>query len=472
MSRPSATRELAEYIVALEYEELPEQTIAAAKEAVLDQLGIMLMGSTLPWTKPSYEVVREFGSKPESTIVGWGCKVSAVDAAFANATLGHSCEFDDSGYNGGCHPGALTVPTALALAERERLSGRDLLLSIVVGYEIISRIGGVMGRPVLDKGFHHQTVIGPFGAATVAGKLLRLDTDKMVHALSIAGSHSSGTMEYDQTGGEVKRVHSSIAVRGGMMAVLLAQRGLTGPRTILEGLRGIPRVFAGIEDISGITENLGRRDWFAVQGRIVKFFPTVGTIHTAIQAIARLMEENTLRPEQMKEIHIGVGPLTVHHGGAIYQPTDTISAQFSMAFSLALRLVKGSNNLGDYLKPELWTDPEIVAMINKVHVHPDPRMIGDIWCGAWAKILLRDGTTLQTEQLYRKGSPQEPASWEELTGKFRSLASSVLDERAMEHLINKVANLDQLEDVSSLLNLLVASPSQGAPAPQRAAVIV
>lgn len=471
MGNTSATREIAEYIAGLQYEELPEATIAAAKEAVLDQLGIMLMGATLPWTRPSYEVVRELGSKPESTIVGWGGKVSSVDAAFVNATLGHSCEYDDSGYNGGCHPGALTVPTALALAERERLSGRDFLLGVVTGYEIISRIGGVMGRPVLDKGFHHQTVIGPFGAATVAGKLLRLDADRMVHALSIAGSHSSGTMEYDQTGGEVKRVHSSIAVRGGMMAVLLAQRGLTGPQTILEGLRGIPRVFAGIEDISGITANLARRDWFAIQGRIVKFFPTVGTIHTAIQAVGRLIDQQSLRPEQVKEIHIGVGPLTVHHGAAIYQPTDTISAQFSLAFSLALRLVKGTNELGDYLKPELWTDPAIVSVINKVHVHADPRMVGDIWCGAWARVLLNDGSTLETEQLYRKGSPQEPASWDELTAKFRSLASAALDERGMQRLIDAVSNLDQLEDVSQLLPMLV-KPAPSTPTQERAASMV
>ncbi|MCC6535847.1 MAG: MmgE/PrpD family protein [Burkholderiales bacterium] len=453
MSSVSVTQAIARYIVDLKYEDLPRETIAAAKEAVLDQLGIMLMGSTLPWTRPSYELVLDLGSRPEATIVGRGGKVSALDAAFVNANLGHSCEFDDSGYNGGCHPGALTVPTALALAEKHHLSGQELLLSVVLGYEIMSRIGGVMGRAVLDKGFHHQTVIGPFGAAAVAGKLLRLDADTMVHALAIAGSHSSGTMEYDQAGGEVKRLHSSIAVRGGMMAVLLAQRGLTGPRTILEGLRGIPRVFAGIENVAPIVENLDRRDWFAVQGRIVKFFPTVGTIHTAIQAIARLMEEQSLRPEQVDAIHIGVGPLTVSHGGAIYRPTDTISAQFSLAFSLALRLVKGRNDLGDYMNPKLWKDPEIVALIERIHVHPDARMVGDLWCGAWARVVLRDGRVLETEQLYRKGSPQQPLTWDELAGKFRRLACAALDEQGAQRIAATVNRLDQVEDVAALLPL-------------------
>lgn len=455
MNEGSVTRRLAEFIVGLDYDELPASTIAAAKGAVLDQFGIMLMGSTLPWTQPSCDVVREIGSRPEATIVGWGDKVSALDAAFVNANLGHSCEFDDSGYNGGCHPGALTVPPALALAERDRLSGRDLLLSVVAGYEIISRIGGVAGRRLLDKGFHHQTVIGPFGAATVAGKLLGLDAATMIHALSIAGSHSSGTMEYDQTGGEVKRLHSSIAVRGGMMGVLLARRGLTGPHTILEGLRGIPRVFADVENVDAIVEHLGRRDWFAIEGRIVKLFPTVGTIHTSIQCIERLMREQSLRAEQVEAIHVGVGPLTVSHGGAIYEPTDTISAQFSLAFSLALRLAKGRNELADYRDAKLWIDPEIVALIRRVHIYPVSSMVGDLWMGARAKVLLKDGKTLETEQLYRKGSPQEPVSWDDLTVKFRSLACAVLDESGMQRIIEMVARLDELKDVSELARLLI-----------------
>ena len=457
MTKRAVTRELAQYIVNLKYEDLPQATIQAAKEAVLDQSGIMLMGSTLPWTQPSYDVVRELGSRPECTIVGYGTKVSAPDAAFVNANFGHSCELDDSGYDGGCHAGALTVPPALALAEREHLSGRDLLLAVVAGYEILSRIGRVVTRPVLDRGFHHQSVVGPFGAAAVAGKLLGLNAEKMDHALSIAGSHSSGTMEYDQRGGEVKRLHSSIPVRGGMMAVLLARRGLTGPDTILEGLRGIPRVFVGVEDVEPMVNDLGNHGWYAIQGRIVKPFPTVGTIHTSIQAVTRLMQEQQLRPEQVKEIHIWVNSLTLTHGGSIYEPKDTIGAQFSMAFSLGLRLVKGRNDLRDYLDPSLWKDPEILALGKKVQIHSDPKMVGDAWQGARVQVILADGRVMEAEELYRKGSPQHPFTREELDIKFRSLASAVLDEQGMRRVMEMVTHLEEVEDISQVVHLLVKS---------------
>jgi 2-methylcitrate dehydratase PrpD len=451
-NRP-VTRELAKYIVELKYEDLPLETIQATKEAVLDQIGIMLMGSTLPWTQPSYKVIRELSSKAECTIVGTATRVAAPDAAFVNANFGHSCEFDDSGYDGGAHPGALTVPPALAIAEREHLGGPDFLLAIVLGYDTMTRIGRVVSKPILDKGFHHQSVVGPFGAATTAGKLLGLTEHEMVHALSIAGSHSSGTMEYDQRGGEVKRIHSSIPVRAGMMAALLAQQGLTGPETILEGLRGIPRVFGDISDSDPIAADLGPERWHAVQGRIVKPFPTLGTLHTSIQAMARLQEQH-LRPEDVDQIDVWVNPLTLSHGGAIYQPEDTIGAQFSMAFSLALRLIKGTNYLQDYMDPTLWNDPEIVALGKRVTVHADPCMIGEIWFGARVQVTLTDGAQMEAVEYFRKGSPQSPLTEGELLVKFRGLASAALDESEIQKIIEAVGHLEQLEDVADLGRML------------------
>src|SRR5262249_16398150 len=103
------TRDLAQYLVDLQYEDLAPTTVKAAKEAVLGQPGIMVIGSTLPWTQPSHDVISELASKPESTIIGHATKVCAPDAAFVNANFGHSCELDDSGPPGGGHPGSLTV---------------------------------------------------------------------------------------------------------------------------------------------------------------------------------------------------------------------------------------------------------------------------------------------------------------------------------------------------------------------------
>ena len=307
----------------------------------------------------------------------------------------------------------------------------------------------------MEKGFHHQGVLGTFASAAVAGKLLGLDAEKMVDALSIAGSHSSGTMEYDQSGGEVKRLHSAIAVRGGMVAALLAQRGLTGPATILEGLRGIPRVFVGVEDVEPMLTDLNNRGWFAIQGRTVKPFPTLGTIHTSIQAMTRLMHQQRILPGQVKAIHVGVNSLTLTHGGTIHEPKDTIGAQCSLAFSLGLRLVRGRNDLRDYLDPGSRKDPEILALAKKVQLHADPKMVGDVWGGARVRVILEDQKEMEAEVLYRKGSPEDPFTWEELEAKFRSLASAVLDEQGMRRVIETVNHLEEVKDFSKIVHQLV-----------------
>jgi 2-methylcitrate dehydratase PrpD len=461
------TRRIARYLTDLRYDDLPAGAVQAAKDALLDQLGIMMTGSTLPWTEPAYRVVREIGRPGDSTVVGHGDRLSALDAATVNATYAHSCELDDSGYRGGCHSGALSVPCALALAESMHLSGRDLLLGIVIGYEILYRIGRVLSRPVVELGFHHQSVVGPFGVAAVAAALLGLSAEQAVHALSIAGSHSSGVMEYDQHGGEVKRYHNAMATRAGMTSVLLARAGLTGPPTILEGRRGVVRLFGRVDDPSYIVDGLDDRSWFAVQGRTTKVYPTVGTVPTSIQALARIMDEHAFRPEDVVRIDVWVQPNALLHGASIYEPTDTISAQFSLAFSLGLRLVKGRNELRDYMDPTLWTDPAVLAVGKRLRVHGDPRYgrraegeggSSIDWTtvnGARVRVELRDGRVLEAEEPYRKGSMMNPITTAELHEKFRGLAAAVLDPAGTDRVIETVADLERLDDTAALPPLLV-----------------
>lgn len=456
------TRELARYVVGLGYDDLPPETVAAAKDAVLDQFGIMLRGATLPWVRPIHDLAAATGGRGDGTVVGLGTRLPVADAAMVNAGFGHSCEFDDSGYHGGCHPGALAVPVALALAEAGRLSGRRFLLGVVLGYEALYRIGRVITRPVLERGFHHQSVVGPFGAVAVAANLLDLSAAEALHALSIAGSHASGTMEYDQRGGEVKRYHSAMAARAGVVSAQLARYGLTGPDTILEGRRGIARLFGDVEDTTGMLDGLDDTSWFAVQGRLVKLFPNVGTLHTTIQATARLMAEHDFTHSDVSRVDVWVNPHTVTHGGSIFEPADTIAAQFSMAFVLGLRLVHGANELADYMSAAVREDPRIVRIGRVLHIHGDTRygqasdtIDFDTWHGARVRIELAGGRTVEAEELYRKGSLHNPASRAEQLGKFHGLASAVLDEGRAKALVDAVDRLDEIDDVTEIVPLLV-----------------
>jgi 2-methylcitrate dehydratase PrpD len=210
---PGVTAELARHATRLRYEDIPPEVIEKAKDCILDQIGVELIGSTLEWNKIAYRYVLEMGGRAESTIVNYGTRVPTLDAAFVNATFGQGCELDDVGFAAGGHLGAATVPVALALAEKDRASGKDVLSAVVAGCDVMYRLLLAVRPSSGKRGFHSHGIGGPFGAMVTASRLLRLSNDQMLHAFGIAGSHSSGTMEYDQTGGEVKRVHAGVAAR-------------------------------------------------------------------------------------------------------------------------------------------------------------------------------------------------------------------------------------------------------------------
>jgi len=302
--------------------------------------------------------------------------------------------------------------------------------------------------------------VGPFGSATVTAKLLDLDVDTIVNALSITGSHSSGTMEYDQGGGEVKRYHSGMAARAGMVATLLAKNGLTGPPEIFEGKRGLGRLHARLDDVSGILEE-DSPDWFVLEKRIVKAYPTVGTIPTAIQAFTHLIRENNVTFHDLERIDVWINPHALNHGAAITKPQDTIGAQFSLAYSLGLAMVKGSNELKYYVDPEVLKDPEVLAVGDKLHVHGDLKygrateiVDWDLYWGSRTQITLKDGRTFLREEMYRKGAPQNPMTHGELVAKFRSLASAAIDDAQIDRLVTMVDNLESVENVADIAALL------------------
>jgi 2-methylcitrate dehydratase PrpD len=447
------TAKLSNHTAKVRYEDIPREAIEKAKDCILDQVGVELIGSTLDWNKIAYRYVLEMAGRAESTIVNYGTKVPALDAVFVNATFGQGCELDDLGFAAGGHLSAATVPVGLALSEKDHVTGRELLSAIVIGCDVMYRLL-LSVRPSSGKrGFHSHGIGGPFGAMAVAGRLMRLSDAQMLHAFGIAGSHSAGTMEYDQTGGEVKRVHAGIAARGGLQAAMLARLGLTGPPTIIEGKRGFCRVFADQYDIDVITQDLGSdfkimRIWF-------KIFPCVATVQGVIDTLAKIIDEHQIRAADVEEIKVGISETSLSHGGAIYEPTDVASAQFSLPFSLALRLLKRDNDLSLYMDPNLWTDPEILAVARKVHSYADANAKGEQNYNTTMEVKLVNGKVLKAFQQYPPGSPLNPISREELRKKFSKLAGAVLPDSRIDQIIEAVDKLETLDDCSKLPPMLV-----------------
>jgi 2-methylcitrate dehydratase PrpD len=377
-----------------------------------------------------------------------------LDAAFVNATFGQGCELDDVGFGSGGHLGAATVPVALALSEKKPVNGKDMITSVVAGYDVMYRLLFAVRPSANHRGFHSHGIAGPFAAAATAGKLLKLTRQETVDAFGIAGSHSAGFTEYDLTGGEVKRIHAGLAARGGIQSAMLAQLGMTGPPTIIEGEKGFCRVFADHYNLSSITENLGLN--FKIMNTWFKIYPCVSTVQGAIDALALLIERDHIRHDEIEEIQVGLSETAAMHGSAIYEPRDVTGAQFSLPFSLALRILKNDNDLSRYMDQRLWRDATLLDLASKVKTYADPRAKGDRSYAVKMEVKLSRGRVSQTYQEFPRGCPFNPVGRSELRHKFANLARVVLTTSRIDDLISKVDRLEKIDDVSKLVPLLVS----------------
>ena len=444
---------LGEHIVGLRYSDLSRDVIEKTKEALLDQLGCQLVGSTLGHCDIIYDFIKGFAGQPEATVVNRTLKTWVHDAAFVNATFGHACEIDDHMDTGGGHPGAYSTAVSLALAEKERANGKAVIAAFVAGYEISWRMGRTLLPASIANGWHSQSTIGAFGSTAVAAKLLNLSAGQLAQAFAIAGSQASGTTEYGMSGGEVKRMHSGLAARAGIQSAMLAKAGLTGPLTIFEGKYGMVSMLARKDDPTPLIEGFGED--FGILHVEFKYHPVNISIQSPINLLTELVQFHDLKPADIERIDVGCrAEHSKTHVGAIYEPQDVLGAQFSMPFSLAIRIAKRSNDLKLYTDTSVWKDPEVLALAHRVFVYADPLLKGAKGLGVRLKVTLKDGRVLEKEEKFQKGNLQNPLTPAELTDKYRGLASSVFSPERTEKVISAVRRLDEIEDITELTRLL------------------
>jgi 2-methylcitrate dehydratase PrpD len=203
-------------------------------------------------------------------------------------------------------------------------------------------------------------------------------------------------------------------------------------------------------------------------------YPTVATIHAAIEAFGKILDEHNIQADEISEVRVAVREYTIKHGAAIVIPSNVLGAQFSLAFSLALRAIKGSNDLYYYLDESLWTDPRITAIAEKVHAQADPDAIRDRTAGSRVTVETKDGRMLSRYIQYRKGTLQNPATREEFVAKFNSLAGSVLSAAERTEVIRTVEQVEELRTLRPLVHLIGGTPrfaeEQISPSAQTAAV--
>jgi len=410
---------------------------------------VQLRGATLPWVEPAYLYARSMAGNGPATISYHGDRVHAPYAAYANSAFSYSCELQHHGSPESAHVGVIVVPVVQALGEETGASGKEIITAMVAGYEAQGRLGAAIFKPEFQRHFHSrerhfhlQGMLGVFGAAAAAGKLLGLNEEQQTHAFAIAGSHASGLLEYDQAGGEVKRIHGAIGARNGMQSAMLARVGLTGPLSVFEGRHGFFAAFGGAPPSRPDTLFADCGDPYCITRCRYRIYPTIGTCHSPLDIVGDLMEEHSFHHSEVASVRVGLDERGLLHVGSIKRPHDVISAQASLAYSVGVRMVKGSNNLEMYLDPGLWRDTDILSVADRVqgYVVEKPGLPRY----AHVEIRLKNGTVLAGELAHTRGSAQAPFSDEIMADKFRTLAAVVLPRDRVAAIMRAVSSLESL----------------------------
>ena len=447
------TQKFAAFIAGTNYDDLPEQVIMLAKERIMDTLGAAIAGS-VNWEYAAQlrEACKKLGSGECSVIGGEKC-YPAAHAAMINATYAHSVELDDGHKNAGCHAGAVVVPTALTMAQAMGKSGRELIAAVAIGYEVTYRIASHVNPAQINKGFHPSSNCGAYGAAAVAGKLMGLNEEQLANALGRAGMLASGTMEATKSGQRAKCVQVGNAAYNGILAACLAQTGMEGCLTALEGPNGLFATQSENVDVEDVCRDLGKV--YTIGDTYNKMYPSCRHAQPGIEAALDLGVEHRIDPADVAAVHIGTHKVAYELTGIIKEPKNSGEAKFSLAYGSAVALRRHRFGVADLMERS-YTDPETLRLADKVtcEIDPDVQAVFPKKRGAKVRIELKDGTVYEKELYDLKGSPGNPVSIGELERKFMSSAGAAMPEIRAQQLLELLRDVEALDSVDGLVSLL------------------
>ena len=454
------TRGMAAFVSGLTYDKIPEEVRHRNKLLMLDSLGCALYGADLQWSRILQDTLEKIDTTRTCSVWGTNKKLSAPHAALVNGTQVQGFELDDVHRAGVLHVGAVVLPALIAVTEmKPGMSGKEFLTSAVAGYEIGPRVGLCMGPSHIASGWHSGATLGVFSAAAGAARGLKLDTDKTVHALGIAGTQAAGLMAA-QFGAMVKRMHAGRSSQSGLYGALFAEAGFTGILNVLESeYGGFCTTMSQSTDKFNLKElTAGLGDVWQTMGIALKFYACVGTNHTTLDALRDMRRERPFTHNDVKKVVVHGSEVTVHHVGWPYEPQGLTSAQLNMPYCIAAWLIE-NDCFVDQFTEAMVADPQRIALSKKVEVLHDPAITAlgaKLRHKVHVELYLNDGTIMKRTVEAARGSEKHFATDAEIIGKFEKLAVKALPKARVAELRDAVMGIEKLPDATVLSKLLSA----------------
>jgi 2-methylcitrate dehydratase PrpD len=460
-----ATYLFAKNFRSMAYEDLPAEIVEITKKEILDTLGVALAGFSQPGPKELREIVQGWGGTEESSMIGCKQRVPAPNAAQVNATMVHARDYDDVHETAVMHPGVVSIPTALATAElKQGLSGREFITAVTLGVDMICRLG-LATRPgvsPIKTGWHFTTLYGYPTAALTAGRILGLDEDKLVNAFGIAYHQCSGNGQCVKDGALTKRLGPGFAVRGGLTAALMADKGLTGARNCLEGEEGLFKVYhCGGYHRETLVHGLGTH--FEGINVSIKPYPCCRGVHPSIDAALAVVNANRIKAEDVKQITIATGApnhdLLCTPFERKTRPRNPVDAQFSIPWGVAVAMAHGRVTTNDFTEAAI-KDKELLGLTALItaEVNPEFNHFEKGMEPARVTVMTKDGKSHSAQVGSPLGSPERPMSFEDCARKFEDcvcISEYELPEEKMKRVIDLISGFERLKDVRELISLLV-----------------
>jgi 2-methylcitrate dehydratase len=492
---PTITERIAKWATEIRYEHLTPDAIDAAKRFLYDTLGCALGGSQVHDCKIFLDHYRALEQPGPCTVIGSGDKMNPVAAAMLNALMVRAMDYNDIYWKQDpSHPSDL-ASAPLAIAEWKHLSGKDLLVGLVLGWDFTMRLCHIAVPGIRERGWHHATLMA-YATPVVAGKMLGLTWQQMQSAIGIAACHRF-TLGCAVAGKltMMKNTVSPMATRDGVEAALLAQRGYTGPEGVFEGKEGMEHCLkvaacgspAGPGgkswDYSWITDKLDSTleeckapalletgkpgglhspadgyGWMITQCGM-KGYPIEALMHSPVSATLHIMKSNQLKAEDVQSVLIEsiARAADILSDAAKYDPQSKESADHSLPYCIAAAVAEGRVTPLEFKEDKLW-DKRLRAQMAKVKVVANPDFEKAFPARQCTRVTIttNDGRTFTHAMDYPKGDPRDPMSVEEIGVKFNALASPIMSEGRQKTLKAAIFDLENVKDVAELMKLTAA----------------
>ncbi len=443
---------LAEFVAETRWEDLHPTTIAAAKDVVLDTVGAMLAGSRLSENANFAGLAATMSGPGKATVIGHANRVQPVWATMVNATAGVSLEMDEGNRLGGGHPSIHVTPGAIAVGEDLGCSGQEVLASIIVGYEVISRIGTAT---TVKAEVHSHGTWGTIGTAAAAARLMGFDAGETRTAMNLAMSMSpANTWTPCIEGATVRNLYPGRSGFQGIMAAHLSQCGYTA---IADGPADLYRTFLGDGfDPDAVIDGLGVPGEFRIERNYFKLHACCLYNHPVLDAVQDLLREEAFTPSDVKHIAVTAPPIAGIMADP--HPDNMLAAKFSIPYAVAAAICYGRTDVTAFL-PERVDNADIQELAARVSLDSDPEMNlrRYDYPAARVAVQLADGRLRRAEVTSQRGDFSNPAGREELLGKFDLLSRETLGAGGVQRVIGAVSRLDQMPDVGELTALLATA---------------